>query len=63
MKLSDYLSKTKTERKDFASAIGVDPITVWRWERGHRVPIHHFAQIAKLTKGKVTANDFVEAAQ
>lgn len=59
MKLTDYLTKTKTTRKDFAAALGVDPITVGRWERGDRVPVNHFAQIARLTKGKVTANDFV----
>lgn len=66
MTLTEFLQETQMTRQDFADAIGVDPVSVYRWERGARLPVRHFARIAELTNGKVTANDFVrhqEAAQ
>jgi transcriptional regulator with XRE-family HTH domain len=60
MELSTYLSKTSTSREEFAAALGVSPVSVYRWEKGDRFPIRHLAEIAELTKGKVTANDFVK---
>lgn len=66
MKLSDYFDLGKMTRGEFAAALGVDPVSVYRWERGLRLPVRHFARIAEVTQGNVTANDFVrhqEAAQ
>lgn len=66
MKLSDYLKRHKIDRKEFAEAVGVDRVSVYRWETGKSFPIRHLSKIVALTDGKVTANDFVqpqEAAQ
>lgn len=63
MKLSDYLQRNKINRTDFALAMGVDPISVYRWERGIRLPVRHFARIAEFTGNEVTANDFVQPAE
>jgi DNA-binding transcriptional regulator YdaS (Cro superfamily) len=60
MQLTAYLEKTKTDRKDFAALLGVDPITVYRWENGTRFPRGHLNAISKATNGKVTALDFVK---
>lgn len=61
MRLSDYLQRHKINRTEFATAMGVDPISVYRWERGIRMPVRHFARIAEFTGNEVTANDFVQA--
>lgn len=64
MTLTEYFQLKQMSRQEFASAIGVDPVSVYRWENGSRLPVRHFARIAEVTDGLVTANDFVgEAAQ
>lgn len=66
MNLTQYFQFKNISRQEFASAVGVDPVSVYRWENGTRLPVRHFARIAEVTEGKVTANDFVqpqEAAQ
>lgn len=66
MKLTDFLKRNKMTRDDFADAIGVDRVSVYRWETGKAFPIRHLNKIIAATGGKVTANDFVqpnEAAQ
>lgn len=66
MTLSEFFQLQQMTRQEFAACLGVDPVTVYRWENGKRLPVRHFARIAEVTDGKVTANDFVqpdEAAQ
>lgn len=66
MTLTEYFHTGNHNRQDFAAALGVDPVSVYRWEKGTRLPVRHFARIAEVTGGAVTANDFVqpqEAAQ
>lgn len=64
MTLTEFFQQAKMTRREFASALGVDPVSVYRWENGSRLPVRHFARIAEVTDGLVTANDFVgEAAQ
>jgi DNA-binding XRE family transcriptional regulator len=66
MTLTEYFQTQPMTRQEFAVSVGVDPVTVYRWENGKRLPVRHFARIAEVTEGKVTANDFVqpqEAAQ
>lgn len=59
MKLAKYLETNKMDRRAFAKAIGVDRVSVYRWETGKAFPIRHLHKIIALTNGKVTANDFV----
>lgn len=59
MNLSDFFETGKMTRREFADAVGVDPVSVYRWERGQRLPVRHFARIAEVTNNWVTANDFV----
>ena len=66
MKLTEFFDLGTMTRQEFAAATGVDPVSVYRWEKGQRVPTRHFARIAEVTGNRVTANDFVqpqEAAQ
>lgn len=60
MTLTEYLEAKSMTRQDFAGLVGVDPITVYRWENGSRLPVKHFAKIAEVTNNSVTANDFVQ---
>lgn len=67
MQLSEWLVKTKTSQADFGRQLSpqVDRSTVTRWcktpgEAGHRIPKPIWLrQIAAVTKGKVTAADFM----
>jgi transcriptional regulator with XRE-family HTH domain len=59
MKLSEYLSRTSTSRRDFAETIGVSPETVRRYVAGKRIPEKEVMErIAGATSMQVTANDF-----
>lgn len=61
MTLTDFLAKSKIDRNEFARRVGVDAVTVWRWEKGKRFPPPvHLQKIMKATGNKVTANDFME---
>jgi DNA-binding transcriptional regulator YiaG len=62
MKLSEYLRSKKIDRQAFAETIGVDRVSVYRWETGKSFPIRHIQKIITATEGKVTANDFMDAA-
>ena len=61
MTLQEYFKLSGTDRNEFAKEIGVDPITVYRWENNKRFPRDHIRKIMQATGGKVTANDFVDA--
>jgi transcriptional regulator with XRE-family HTH domain len=66
MRLTEFFQLNSMTRQEFAAAVGVDPVSVYRWEKGQRTPTRHFARIAEVTENRVTANDFVqphEAAQ
>lgn len=59
MKLSDYLSVNKISDADFAALIGVNRSTVSRLRRTGQCPSRQtVAAIARVTGGKVTADDF-----
>ena len=63
MTLSEFFNQKHMTRQEFSAALGVDPVSVYRWETGKRLPVRHFARIAEVTDGRVTANDFVGDAQ
>lgn len=60
MQLLTYLKHQKISPAVFALAVGVSPTTVYRWLAGQRFPSRHLTQIKKVTRGHVTANDFVD---
>lgn len=59
MKLATYMKRHNITRSDFAAKIGVDRVSVYRWETGKVFPIRYIGKITAATKGAVTANDFV----
>ena len=62
MKLTEWLQENQVTRGKFAELVGVDPLSVRRWEKGERMPVSHFKRISEVTEGLVTANDFVTSA-
>jgi len=61
MKLSEYRKSAGLTLGQLAEAIGVSDMAIGRYERGERIPKHKvMVQIAKITDGAVTANDFHE---
>lgn len=61
MRLGDWLTAKKMTDADFATKVGVDRSTVGRWVDGSNMPRRrNMADIARVTDGQVTANDFVE---
>lgn len=62
MKLSTYLVKHNIKPDDFASSIGVDRATVFRWMSGASFPRRGLIKrIREHTAGEVTLVDFDEA--
>jgi transcriptional regulator with XRE-family HTH domain len=60
MKLAEYLTAHGLTPEKFADELGVDAVSVRRYMSGARRPRWSvMAEIAALTGGKVTANDFV----
>lgn len=63
MLLQDYRKTVeKLSRAKAGEAIGVNGITIWRWESGRSIP--EPAQMLKVQQwsgGAVTPNDFVKA--
>jgi DNA-binding transcriptional regulator YiaG len=62
MTLTEYITKNKVDRREFAKLLGVDPLTLYRWETGRRFPRKDILRIMEVTKNKVTANDFFVSA-
>jgi transcriptional regulator with XRE-family HTH domain len=62
MTLVNYLKRHHITRDEFAALIGVDRVSVWRWENGRAFPLRYIAAITAATGGKVTANDFIRGA-
>lgn len=63
MKLATFLADNGYTYADFAQKIGASTFAVGKWARGERLPRPAvLARITAATKGKVTANDFVEHA-
>lgn len=64
MKLADYLSEHSIKRTDFAELIGVSQSYITQICQGQVWPGREIVtKIAAATGGKVTANDFVHAAE
>lgn len=62
LKLLDYRKLRKLSRRAAGAALGVNQITVWRWETGRTAPdAAAMRRIAKWSDGAVTANDMVGA--
>ncbi len=60
MHLKEYLSLNSITSKDFAKHLGVSKISISRYINGVRIPRKKILEkIFKLTKGFVTANDFL----
>lgn len=60
MKLSAWISKKKLTHAAFGAMIGATQAAVSRYVSGQRVPRPRvMARIVEVTKGQVTANDFV----
>ena len=60
MQLNKYFELSTVDRKQFAENLGVHLDTVYKWERGERLPRREMLrQIFDITGGAVTANDFV----
>ena len=60
MKLSDYMSLTQMTDEQFAKLVNRDRSRVHRWMNGKARPDWDaLALIGDVTKGAVTANDFV----
>lgn len=58
--LKSYLDKNQLTYEAFAESIGVSVSTAWRYANGERHPRPaHMRKIAEVTKGWVTANDFM----
>lgn len=63
MSLDEYLKGAKLTRKEFASRIGVKPVSVYRYIVGERFPKPQvLAAIERETGGAVKASSFYEAA-
>jgi transcriptional regulator with XRE-family HTH domain len=61
MKLSDYLKKEGLSDAEFARQLGVGRSSIGRYAAGKRKPRWEvLARIAKVTRGKVTALDFMD---
>ena len=63
MKLAVYLHQNRIPPADFARECGVTQKAVEHWMSGNRHPRPaQMQKINELTKGSVTANDFMSAA-
>ena len=63
MKLSDYLERERLSDADFAEMIGRDRSAVTKWRNARARPDWKaLAAIKLITKGKVSANDFLPSA-
>lgn len=63
MTLADYLVEHKLTHQEFAARIGCEQPTVTRFVKKRRIPSPDLMrQIAGVTNGAVTANDFYEVA-
>ncbi|WP_406853517.1 helix-turn-helix domain-containing protein [Alsobacter sp. KACC 23698] len=64
MKLADYLAKHGLSHSDFAAKISVSQASVTRYVQGQRTPRPaHMRRIREVTRGAVTANDFIGTSQ
>jgi DNA-binding transcriptional regulator YdaS (Cro superfamily) len=60
MRLREWLEEHGLQRVQFASLLGVHPITVTRWVTGSWVPSSEWIErITAATNGDVTANDML----
>ena len=53
--LRDLRLRGHLTRRELAQAVGVDAVTVWRWERGHSIPTFtHLMALAQALAVPVT---------
>lgn len=58
MNLQDFRILVGKSRPEAAAELGVDPVTLWRWETGKATPRHELAsKIILWSRGAVTIND------
>jgi transcriptional regulator with XRE-family HTH domain len=63
MTLDEYMKAKRLTDSDVASQVNRDRSTVTRWRLGRTRPdFDALIALEKMTKGKVSARDFVEAA-
>lgn len=63
MRLATWLERNGVSDAEFGQKIGAHRTRVWAWKRGVGSPqAKHLAAISEVTKGKVTAKDFSQAA-
>ena len=61
MKLGNYLAQPHIDRQQFARLLGVHIDSLYKWERGDRIPRKDMlAKIAEHTDGAVTPGDFFD---
>ena len=61
MTLGDYLCDAQLSQQEFAVLVGTTQATVSRWVRSRRLPgIPQLSAIRRVTKGAVTADDFID---
>lgn len=64
MKLHEFMKTANLSDAALAEQVSRDRSTVTRWRNGKSRPDYDaLVALAKITKGKVTAADFLEAAQ
>ena len=60
MRLADYLTKKKISQSELARRLGIKQSTISKWVLGKRRPGWVvLARVEKLTRGRVTARDFM----
>jgi len=56
--LTNYRKANNLSRAELGEALGVSPITIWRWEQGQRFPsLKHLPTVAKMCG--VTIEDLI----
>lgn len=59
MTLYEYLTAHGLTQREFASRLGVEPITVARWIKGQRFPRRDMlGEIMRATEGRVRPDSF-----
>ena len=63
MLLKTYrVATAKLSREKAGKELGVDGITLWRWENGRSIPeADNLRKIMEWSNGQVTPNDFIKA--
>jgi hypothetical protein len=61
MNLNNWLELSKVSKRQLSTMMHLTPTTVVRWVKLDRFPkVQELIKLERITKGAVTANDFVE---